>query len=393
MKSLIKSSVFCLAVFCLREADAQQHNVQALNATNALTAPVVIPSGQTFNIASGATLSVTSGATVTGLQTPLVSGTDYLSPAAIAAAYQPLSTATTTELGYVHNVTSSIQTQLNAKLSANQTITLSGDFSGSGATAITGTLANVNSNVGSFTNASVTVNAKGLVTAASSGAAAIGGSTGSTDRAILIANGTGGSTVQASGVIVSSANDIIAAGSLIFTGTAGTTPTHTGFNSLGNNDLSVYTGGNRAFAFSSNQLVFLGTSPQLQLSSDTAPGLLIGQNLDVTLTRGGAGVLQLGFNSATPAAYVITGNNGSGTNIAGGSLTLKGGNGTGTGGGGAIYLSTAPVGSSSSSADTMTVRMTIKATGVVNIANIPTSSSGLVSGDLYSNAGILTIVP
>src|SRR5262245_53607656 len=47
----------------------------------------------------------------------------------------------------------------------NQTVTLSGDVSGSGATAITTTLATVNSNVGTFQG--LTVNAKGLVTAAS----------------------------------------------------------------------------------------------------------------------------------------------------------------------------------------------------------------------------------
>lgn len=50
-------------------------------------------------------------------------------------------------------------------ITGNQTITLSGDISGSGTTAITGTLATVNSNVGTFTK--VTVNGKGLVTAAS----------------------------------------------------------------------------------------------------------------------------------------------------------------------------------------------------------------------------------
>ena len=37
-------------------------------------------------------------------------------------------------------------------------------------------------------------------------------------------------------------------------------------------------------------------------------------------------------------------------------------------------------------------RMRIKASGVINITSIPTSSAGLVSGDIYSNAGILTIV-
>jgi hypothetical protein len=50
-------------------------------------------------------------------------------------------------------------------LSGNQTITLSGDVTGSGATAITTTLATVNSNVGTFQG--LTVNAKGLVTGAS----------------------------------------------------------------------------------------------------------------------------------------------------------------------------------------------------------------------------------
>jgi hypothetical protein len=38
-------------------------------------------------------------------------------------------------------------------------------------------------------------------------------------------------------------------------------------------------------------------------------------------------------------------------------------------------------------------RLTIKSSGVINITSIPTSAVGLVSGDIYSNAGILTIVP
>ncbi len=67
----------------------------------------------------------------------------------------------TTALGYTpYNATNPA-----GYISGNQSITLSGDASGTGTTAITVTLPNVNSNVGTFNN--LTVNAKGLVTAAS----------------------------------------------------------------------------------------------------------------------------------------------------------------------------------------------------------------------------------
>ncbi len=54
--------------------------------------------------------------------------------------------------------------------SGNYVTALTGDVAASGPGSAAATLATVNSNVGSFTNASVTVNGKGLVTAASSGA-------------------------------------------------------------------------------------------------------------------------------------------------------------------------------------------------------------------------------
>jgi len=38
------------------------------------------------------------------------------------------------------------------------------------------------------------------------------------------------------------------------------------------------------------------------------------------------------------------------------------------------------------------IKFTIKS-NTINIRSIPTSAAGLVSGDIYSNAGILTIVP
>lgn len=56
-------------------------------------------------------------------------------------------------------------------LTGNQTITLSGDATGSGATGIAVTLANSGVTAGTYSNASITVDAKGRVTSASSGAA------------------------------------------------------------------------------------------------------------------------------------------------------------------------------------------------------------------------------
>jgi hypothetical protein len=64
--------------------------------------------------------------------------------------------------------------QLSGSLLATQLPAFTGDVSSPAGSSVT-TLANVNSTVGTFTNATITVNAKGLVTAASSGSAGGGG--------------------------------------------------------------------------------------------------------------------------------------------------------------------------------------------------------------------------
>ena len=70
--------------------------------------------------------------------------------------------------------TNSWQLDTNVYLTANQNITLSGDISGSGATAITTTLATVNSNIGTYGSIAaipiLTIDAKGRVTAVSNSA-------------------------------------------------------------------------------------------------------------------------------------------------------------------------------------------------------------------------------
>jgi hypothetical protein len=69
----------------------------------------------------------------------------------------------------------------------------SGSLNGTGNVTGTGTLATVNSNVGSFTNASITVDGKGRITAASSGSSASGTVT---TVSVTTANGVSGSVAN-----------------------------------------------------------------------------------------------------------------------------------------------------------------------------------------------------
>lgn len=88
------------------------------------------------------------------------------SPTFTGAPNLPTGTVGVTQTAATNNTTLATTAYVKSQnyLIANQTVTLSGDIAGSGATAITTTLATVNANVGTFQG--LTVNAKGLVTAA-----------------------------------------------------------------------------------------------------------------------------------------------------------------------------------------------------------------------------------
>lgn len=112
----------------------------------------------------------------------LVIGTDVLSPTGSAASLTSFPT-------FNQNTTGSAAT-----LTTGRTISVTGDlaytspsFDGSTNVTAAGTLATVNANVGSFTAANITVNAKGLITAASSGSS--GGVTSVTGTSPVLSSG------------------------------------------------------------------------------------------------------------------------------------------------------------------------------------------------------------
>lgn len=113
------------------------------------------------------------------LASPTFTGTVSGITAAMVGAPSGSGTSTGTNTGDQTSISGNAGTA--TALATGRTISITGDlayispsFDGSGNVTAAGTLANVNANVGSFTNASITVNAKGLITAASSGAGGSG---------------------------------------------------------------------------------------------------------------------------------------------------------------------------------------------------------------------------
>jgi len=91
------------------------------------------------------------------------------------------------------------------------------------------------------------------------------------------------------------------------------------------------------------------------------------------ITLGGNLVIGNGDTAASPISSTLRTTNGSGTDIAGASLTIQGGRGTGTGAGGSIIFSTSLAGTTGSSLNAATERMRIDASGNVGIGVTPSA--------------------
>jgi hypothetical protein len=148
------------------------------NPTGGAAAPSEITLGTNLSFA-GSVLNAAGGGGLSGMtagQIPIAAtATTVTSSANLSGDITSNATLVTTLATVNANVGSFQGLTVNAKgqvtaavnqnyLTANQTITLSGDIAGSGTAAITTTLPNVNANVGTFQG--LTVNAKGLVTGA-----------------------------------------------------------------------------------------------------------------------------------------------------------------------------------------------------------------------------------
>lgn len=215
----------------------------------------------------------------------------------------------------------------------------------------------------------------------------IGGTTGTIDNAITRADGTGGSTLQGSLATITDQGYMITVGMNLGPNTTSPATVATdgqlfAFDGAGVIKIYVIQNGGGQIGLSSSGFIAWGS---------TADAL---GAQDLFLVRDAANTLAL-RNGASAQTLIVQGSYTDSSNYWLGRIRMANGDlnlectGAGTNGSSQIVISAT---SSVLVATANVVRMTIKASGVINIASIPTSSSGLSSGDVWSNLGILTIV-
>lgn len=149
----------------------------------------LVTAGSNVSYQGALTLTTTGSAgaaTLIGntLNVPNYTGTTYTFSTGLTNTAGTVTVNTSQNITTLSNLTSTgfvktsaaglLSVDTSTYLTANQNITITGDVTGSGTTAITGTLATVNTNTGSFGSSTaiptLTVNGKGLITAASAAA-------------------------------------------------------------------------------------------------------------------------------------------------------------------------------------------------------------------------------
>lgn len=220
----------------------------------------------------------------------------------------------------------------------------------------------------------------------------------STFGAVTGSSVSGGAITLGTGLIINAASGFT--GKLIDAKVNGTTAFSYTYNSGTRGLLSLGSAGGAAISiyadpgkvsFASSVQATNGT---FYVSSDLADssGAFVSRNYGETTTHfvlasdgdAVAATMQLGLDHAnTPTGQTIRAHDV--TTGTGASLTLAGGKGSVAGGD--LVLAT------STTNGAATARLTVKASGVLNAAGMPTSSAGLASGDLWNDSGTVKIVP
>lgn len=216
------------------------------------------------------------------------------------------------------------------KLATGRTLSITGDlsytspsFDGTGNVTGAGTLATVNTNVGSFTNANITVNGKGLITAASNGSAAgsafpftpINATSVSTSSGLVItASSTIGNATQITGLTIS--GGATTTGNALFQGT-----------SQFNENLNIGTNIIYGNSFGSgDSLTMNGASGYTLVNGNNGWGINL-QSDYTELIAGGAGDVELKFGTdngiSRLAAGVLEFGNGTYQDVSGGFIAAS----------------------------------------------------------------------